>query len=455
MGQVGGTATSGRGLTALQVAVALKVTAAAWLKKAEAPTSSSQAMHSTHCSPDEQFKAIKPEDCSTLQQLTVLSTDHKGKQVKVRVTEYAPNVFSFLRHLKGVTESQFADEWSLPENRLKMEMGEGRSQALFLKSRTMLFMCKTISAEEVHALLRVLRAYTLHIIAHPSSLLMRFYRLLKVSVRSEVGYILCFNNVFDVAAVLHEKWDIKGRVPKNRKHPHYSHLIRSGYEPDPHVTKTRKNRHVIANPAIDAPQQHPDREGAVVVRGNEDAQRLPTLHDKDLTRRFWLPRTIRKRLVEELLHDYDFLKNAGMMDYSLLIGVAYQDDKTQPADKRYGIESTNMTSSSGVAPASTSAEVRPASLAQDNHPSGEMTTLTTFPEFANGVHSFDDQEVYYIGIIDVLTTYTLKKRSANFFKSLLWEQKTLSTIPPDRYARRITSFTGLIFPDVREEANGG
>ncbi|CAC9548743.1 phosphatidylinositol-4-phosphate 5-kinase-like protein [Leishmania infantum JPCM5] len=455
MGQVGGTATSGRGLTALQVAAALRVTAAARLKKAEAATLSSQAMHSTHCSLAEQSKAIKPEDCSAVQQLTVPSTDHKGKHVKVRVTEYAPEVFSFLRQLKGVTDPQFADEWSLPENRLKMEMGEGRSQAFFLKSKTMLFMCKTISVEEVRALLRVLRAYTLHITAHPSSLLMRFYMLLKVSVRNEEGYILCFNDVFGAASVLHEKWDIKGRVPKNGKHLHYPHLIRSGYEPDPHVTKTRKNPHVLANPAIDASQQHPGRESAVVVRGTEGAQGLPTLHDKDLTRLFWAPRTARKRLVEELLRDYDFLKNAGMMDYSLLIGVAYQDDKTRPPEKRYGIENTNVASSSGVAPVSTSAEVRPATLAQDNHPFGTRTTLTTFPEFANGVRSFDDQEVYYIGVIDVLTTYTLKKKGANFFKSLLWKQKTLSTIPPDRYAHRITSFTELIFPDVKEEANGG
>ncbi|KAG5488431.1 hypothetical protein JIQ42_00036 [Leishmania sp. Namibia] len=450
MGQVGGAATSGRGLTALQVAAALRVTVAAQLKRSEAAASTPLTVRRTLSGLAAHSSTFAPEDFSAQQQLTVLSTDSKGKQVKVHVTEYAPNVFSFLRQVEGVANSQFAEEWSLPEDRLKMEMGEGRSQALFLKSKTMSFMCKTIAVEEVHVLLRVLRDYAQHIATHPSSLLMRFYMLLKVSVLKEEGYILCFNDVFGAASVLHEKWDIKGRIPKPGKYQHYPHLIRRAYEPEPFLIETPKSLDLLVQPATGSSQQRHDREDAFVVRRVGDAQRLPTLHDKDLTRLFWLPHLTRKRLVEQLLSDYDFLSNAGLMDYSLLIGVAYQENKMSRSGRRYIIENMRMSAPPGVASASPRAELRPVSLAQGIPRSDETTRMVTLPEFANGIHSLNDQEIYYVGIIDMLTTYTVKKKSANFFKSFLWKQKTLSTIPPDRYARRITAFTQFIFPDVVE-----
>ncbi|GET93098.1 phosphatidylinositol-4-phosphate 5-kinase-like protein [Leishmania tarentolae] len=454
MGQVGGAATSGRGLTALQVAEALRVTAEARLKKGTAAVPSPQAMQNTRYSPAERANAIEPEDCSAVHQLSVPYTDRKGRQVKVHVTEYAPEVFSYLRQLKGLTELQFADEWSLPENRLKMELGEGRSQALFLKSKTMLLICKTISVEEANILLRALHAYTLHIITYPNSVLMRFYMLLKVSVGSEEGYILCSNDIFGDAPALHEKWDIKGRVPKKDKKPHHPHLSRRDKERDANATNTRKNQHGMADPAIDESHESRDRESAIDVRGTtEDPQKLCTLHDKDLTRCFWLPCTMRRQILEGLFRDYDFLENSGMMDYSLLIGVAYQDNEKQLPDKRCNIENRNTASSSGVACASTPTEMRRSSLATGGPPSDKRMTLMPCPEFENGVRSVDDQEVYYIGIIDVLTTYTWKKKTANFFKSFLWKQKMLSTIPPHRYARRIRSFTELIFPTVNDEAN--
>ncbi|KAK7197227.1 phosphatidylinositol-4-phosphate 5-kinase-like protein [Novymonas esmeraldas] len=453
MGQ-GGAATSGRGLTALQVAAALKAAAAVQLgDAASAAAVSSPTLRRTRSGVAEHSSAIKPEDCSAVQELTAPSSDAGGARVDVRVTEYAPSVFHFVRQVEGVADAHFADEWSLPEERLRMELGEGRSQALFLKSKSMAFMCKTIAVEEVQVLLRVLRAYALHISANPSSLLMRFYMLLRVSVGKEEGYILCFNDVFGAATVLHEKWDIKGRVPKPGKYEYFPHLIRRAYEPDPYLIETPKNRDVVVNPAAAEAQQHlHDGRDAVVVKGAEDAQKLSTLHDKDLTRLFWLPHKTRKRLLQQLLSDYVFLRDAGLMDYSLLIGVAYQESKQSRSGKRYVIENMKMTAPRGAASASPCVEVRPASPVASGNKAMKFITLS---EFANGVHSLYDQEIYYIGIIDMLTTYTIKKKSANFFKSFLWEQDTLSTVPPSRYAQRITSFTKLIFPSVHGESHGG
>nr|CAJ2481441.1 unnamed protein product [Leishmania braziliensis] len=453
MGQVGGTATSGRGLTAPQVVAALRVTVEAQLKKADAAAPSSQAASCTRASLAEHSKAIKPVDCCAVQRLTVPSTDSKGKRVKVHVTEYAPNVFSFLRQLEGVADSHFADEWSLPEDCLRMELGEGRSQAFFLKSKTMAFMCKTISVEEVRVLLDILHAYMQHIAAHPGSLLMRFYMLLKVSVRKEKGYILCFNDIFAAASVLHEKWDIKGRIPKPGKSLRNPDFLRRGSELNLHLIEAQKKRNGIVKPVTDASEQLYNREDGVVVKEAKGAQSPPTLHDKDLTRLFLLPQNTRKRLLEQLLRDYDFLNSAGMMDYSLLIGVTYHENKAPQSGRHCISDRMSNSAQHDAASASSWAEVRPGPLAKDSHLSDKKTSHSvTPPEFANGVRSVCEQEIYYVGIIDVLTAYTIKKKGANFFKSFLWEQNMLSTIPPDYYARRLTSFTELIFPDASEES---
>jgi hypothetical protein len=448
MGQ--GAATSGQGLTALQVAAALKAAATVQVERSG---DASATVRRTTSGIEAYSKTIRPEDCSKTLELTVSAPGKGGATTEVHITEYAPDVFSFLRRIEGVSEEWFAREWSLPEERLRMELGEGRSQALFLKSKTMAFMCKTIAEEEVHVLLQVLRDFTLHIATNPNSVLMRFYLLMKVTVGKEMGYILCFNDVFGAASVLHEKWDIKGRVPKPGKYLYYPHLIRHAYEPDPYLIQTPHSRDVIVDTHEEGKDDTTNHDAAVVLRGAEDTVKLSTLHDKDLTRLFWLPQDTRKRLLQQLFKDYNFLMKAGLMDYSLLIGVAYQENKTSRSGKKYVIENMKMCSPPGEPHTSPRAERRPSS--PDAKASGDFPDVAAraanLSEFVRGVHSLYDQEIYYIGIIDVLTAYSAKKKAANFFKSFLWEQDTLSTIPPKQYGRRITSFTKLIFPEVEDE----
>lgn len=63
-----------------------------------------------------------------------------------------------------------------------------------------------------------------------------------------------------------------------------------------------------------------------------------------------------------------------------------------------------------------------------------------------GWPSHDGKCVYYLGIIDILQCWTIKKKSAGCFKQYCGcnEQNTLSTVPPDHYARRFVSFISTI-----------
>ncbi|KAH9582112.1 Phosphatidylinositol-4-phosphate 5-kinase [Trypanosoma melophagium] len=432
---IGGAATSGRGLSGRQVAGALAAAAAAQLKshrdrlKTE-KNEDTGIVRRTVTSVNQSLEQMDDRKYGETRVLKFKVPNSVGHMEEVTVYEYAPEVFRFLRQLGGVQEEVFADEWTLPEERLGLEMGEGRSMALFLKSKSMYLMCKTIAKGEVDILLGFLRQYTEHIARNEDTLLMRFSMLLRVEVGSEVGYILCFDDVFGPCHTLNEKWDLKGRKPKPGKFLLFPKLIRHPYEPNPYIIDTP--RETLELPGfIDA------MEGGVVLVEAADKDKLQTRKDKDLTRLFWLEKFTRDKLIHVLVRDYDFLASAGLMDYSLLIGVAYNETKVSRSGKH--IRSMRMTYPIGSEREADRTEVRPSS----SLPQGSKSLM-----FADGISSLYDQEVYYIGIIDMLTTYTWKKKTANFCKSFLWKSDTLSTIPPQEYRDRIVRFTKIIFPEV-------
>jgi len=62
-----------------------------------------------------------------------------------------------------------------------------------------------------------------------------------------------------------------------------------------------------------------------------------------------------------------------------------------------------------------------------------------------------ESEIYFIGIIDCLTPYLFGKKLAYFFKQIIWQPETLSTIEADKYAERFSNFMkeDLIFDPER------
>jgi len=58
--------------------------------------------------------------------------------------------------------------------------------------------------------------------------------------------------------------------------------------------------------------------------------------------------------------------------------------------------------------------------------------------------SSSSQEVYYIGIIDTLTEYNLKKITEHTFKKLLYNANEISAIPPRPYRQRFLKYVSSI-----------
>lgn len=420
---VGGAATSGRGFTGQQVAEALRASAEAQRQRHQTRMAEGNhgaaSKHKRSRSTVVQSLDDIGEACYT-QSVEVRTKAPREKdsaeEVDVIVTEYAPEVFRYLRQLEGVQEAQFCDEWCLPKERLDLELGEGRSMAMFLKSKSMEFMCKTISDVEVAVMLGVLQNYTKHLSNNRHSLLMRFLMLLKVEVLGEVGYILCFADIFAGCDMLNERWDIKGRRPKPGK---YRHFPKFAEKQNKEVEESCKRFNSL---------------------DHVDHKKLVTRKDKDLTRLFWLEEYARQDLLSQLHDDFQFLRSCGLMDYSILVGVKYSGQSTCSAGR-----SMRMTFALGEENQRGVREMRSREASPEMVTHYDPATITHNSKYHYGIQSLKGHETYYIGIIDMLTVYNMKKKTANFFKTFLWTEATLSTIPPEDYEERIEKYAKRIF----------
>ena len=49
-------------------------------------------------------------------------------------------------------------------------------------------------------------------------------------------------------------------------------------------------------------------------------------------------------------------------------------------------------------------------------------------------------EVYFVGLIDILQKYNKRKKLENWIKSVKYEESSISSVPPDLYAQRMHDF---------------
>lgn len=397
----GGTAASGHGLTGHQVLSALQL-----------------LVNQLGAEVDD--TSLTDSDYAETRVQTVTSESPDGP-CEVKVTEYYPNVFRVVRSLSGVSEEHFMEEWQT--DGVEMSLGAGRSNALFFPSKGRVFLCKTIALSEVEVLQHILRSYTAHLIKYPDSFLTRFFLMMKVEVGAEKGYILCFHDVCAKSKKVHEKWDIKGRMPKPGKYQH---------DPDYGLPDIFKNDddEPIGSPVCPVP----DIKNAETTHGTA----VKVKKDKDLNRLFWVNPATRNAILHQLHEDYEYLERAGLMDYSLFIAVSHAPE----SDVRLSTIRQLHLSSGAVEERGVQGKD------EEQEPRAASASVTTLKNFSAGVPSLKRQEVYFIGIIDMLTEYTFKKKTANFFKSFLWTDQALSTIPPKAYRKRVERFSRALVPKI-------
>lgn len=130
---------------------------------------------------------------------------------------------------------------------------------------------------------------------------------------------------------------------------------------------------------------------------NPDADHSVARKDLDFLgkeKRILLGEERRSRLMEVIQKDCQFFQSHNIIDYSLLVGMHY----FSPDEPEAVIEEDG------------------------------------------GILAVDESCLYFIGIIDILTQYSSKKKFEHWFKSAMHGSDAVSCCPPEQYARRFYSF---------------
>uniref|UniRef100_A0AAY5KIX4 Phosphatidylinositol 5-phosphate 4-kinase type-2 gamma n=1 Tax=Esox lucius TaxID=8010 RepID=A0AAY5KIX4_ESOLU len=249
-----------------------------------------------------------------------------------------------------------------------------------------------------------------HIVTcHGSTLLPQFLAMYRVTVESEDTYLIVMRNMFSHRLDVHRKYDLKGSLVS--------------------------------------------REASF----KEKVKELPTFKDVDFRnnmQKVYVSEDDKERIIDKLNRDVEFLVRLRIMDYSLLLGIHDVDraEEGEEMEDSYDDYDEEDEEENGLTPA-------PALGYYGTSPEGIAGYMNSFKPLEPG--EFDpyvdiyairsavgapQREVYFMGLIDILTHYDTKKKAAHAAKTVKHGSGAeISTVHPEQYAKRFREFIANIF----------
>lgn len=318
--------------------------------------------------------------------------------------DYCPEVFRSLRSMFGIDPADYLI--SVTGKYILSELGSpGKSGSFFYYSRDYRFIIKTIHHGEHKQLRRILKDYYKHVKENPNTLISQFYGLHRVKMpfnKSGIKkvHFIVMNNLFPSQRDIHIKYDLKGS------------------------TWGRK---------YEVPVNLKDL-------SNFTLKDLNWLERKDKIK--FGPEK-RKLFFEQLEKDVKLLQKINVMDYSLLLGIH---------DVKKGNNTETIQRLSIFDPKSTdkydliNTNPRDIDIANDlpnNTYPGRLKYI--FYGHDGGIRATNELneplgEIYYLGIIDCLTNYSIKKRLETLWRSIGHTRSTISAVPANEYGDRFLKF---------------
>ncbi|XP_018616219.1 phosphatidylinositol 5-phosphate 4-kinase type-2 gamma isoform X2 [Scleropages formosus] len=320
--------------------------------------------------------------------------------------EYCPQVFRNLRERFGIEDLDY--QVSLARSP-PVRGGDGHAEGLLLTSYDRTLVVKQISSEDVADMHNILSEYHQHIVkCHGSTLLPQFLGMYRVSVESEDTYLVVMRNMFSHRLVVHRKYDLKGSL--------------------------------VAREASD----------------KEKGKELPTFKDVDFRnnmQKVHVSEEQKEKFMEKLKRDVEFLVKLKIMDYSLLLGIhdvgraeREEEEMEEPcaeeeAEPENGLAPAPTVGSYGTSPEGIAGYLnscKPLGPGEFD-PYIDVYALKSIP-------GAPQREVYFMGLIDVLTQYDTKKKAAHAAKTVKHGAGAeISTVHPEQYAKRFLDFITNIF----------
>ncbi|KAF1328570.1 Phosphatidylinositol-4-phosphate-5-kinase, partial [Globisporangium splendens] len=377
----------------------------------------------------------------------------KSSYNHIRFTPYQPEAFAELRSAYGITAQDFVKSF---ETSTKPNISEGASGAFMFFSGDKRFIVKSMAEAECRFLCEIAEDYVEYLVTHPSSLITKFFGCFKITLYEKKFYFVVMENLFDVAeqgVQIHHRFDIKGSwVNRSYKRPRKGAKVKCRH-------CSMQFKYGAKKALLQCPNVVGLHEPNVVLK------------DNDLRTRMRIGRQAGKELYELLRDDSLFLCSLGIMDYSLLLGVVdiefmvdqptgnnttgRRNTATSNPDGKNESFMTSASSSSKDDGLDVGSANPLSSLARGNDDRARIDS--TDNPLSHSVRSLADHAppprakktmrrskrifgpgYYYVGVIDILQTWTLQKKLERFWKVQVQrcDADGLSAIDPVQYQKR-------------------
>eukprot|EP00644_Phytophthora_capsici_P016158 jgi/Phyca11/507566/fgenesh2_kg.PHYCAscaffold_28_\ len=329
--------------------------------------------------------------------------------------DYAPREFRAIRLAFGLSDEKYLASF---RTTAKERVSAGSSGAFMFFSGDNSLLVKSLKEKECRALVDMAPAYARYLTANPHSRLIRFFGCHRVRLYGRNFYFAVMTNVLHSerhTATIVEKYDVKGSwVDRRARRPQRGDRVTCA-ECDATYTFGGNEDGDTPNATVDTD------DGRISTVDERTVPQFPfhvhrpdiVFKDLDLERSLELPRDIATHLHTQIVSDCEFLRDIGIMDYSLLIGI-----------HKCHLRVPHSSSANGVGSAEFD-EIFTRELNLDEPNSGV------------NLAPIGDNEVYFVGIIDILQQWDWEKQFEKAGKVLLGKSsRGISAVAPAAYCRR-------------------
>ncbi|KAL9913919.1 phosphatidylinositol 4-phosphate 5-kinase type-1 alpha isoform X6 [Glossina fuscipes] len=358
-----------------------------------------------------------------------LTPAHHYSEFRYKI--YAPIAFRYFRDLFGIQPDDFM--MSMCSSPLRELSNPGASGSIFYLTDDDEFIIKTVQHKEGEFLQKLLPGYYMNLNQNPRTLLPKFFGLycLQSSNGKNIRLVV-MNNLLPSYVKMHLKYDLKGSTFKRK------------------ASKAERAKKSPTYKDLDFMEHHPNG--------------------------IFLEAETYSALIKTIQRDCTVLESFKIMDYSLLVGIHNLDLATKEKQKiqrppqkiQYQTEeSDNEETTPTVAKANetnsdnneddTQSNINRNSMAYRSNRQRLVAHSTAMESIQAESEPIDDEDdmppggiparsekgerlLLFVGIIDILQSYRLKKKLEHTFKSIIHDGDTVSVCRPSFYAQRFQNF---------------
>nr|CAI5842525.1 unnamed protein product [Callosobruchus analis] len=302
---------------------------------------------------------------------------------------YAPIAFRYFRDLFGIQPDDFLV--SMCNSGLRELSNPGASGSIFYVTTDDEFIIKTVQHKEGEFLQKLLPGYYMNLNQNPRTLLPKFFGLYCYQCNSKNVRLVVMNNLLPSSVQMHQKYDLKGSTYKRK------------------ASKAERQKNSPTFKDLDFMEDHP--EGVLMEADTYNA------------------------LVKTIQRDCRVLESFKIMDYSLLLAIHNLDEREREREDRVGAAALNRSRSINrqrLVAHSTALE----SIQAESEPIDEDDDTPGIP----ARNAKGERLLLFIGIIDILQSYRLRKKLEHTWKSMIHDGDTVSVHRPSFYAQRFLKF---------------